>query len=58
VPPPVAVMVVEALAQMIPSLAVAPEFSVTVVAAVGSGFTVIVVEAVAEQPLAFVTVTV
>jgi len=44
--------------QMMPSLAVVPDVSATVVPGVGSGFTVIVPVAVAEQLLALVTVTV
>ena len=44
--------------QMIPSFAVVPDVSVTVVPGVGNGFTVIVEEDVAVQPFAFVTVTV
>jgi bifunctional ADP-heptose synthase (sugar kinase/adenylyltransferase) len=43
---------------MVPSLPETPEVSVTVTDGVGSGFTVIVVEAVAVQPSALVTVTV
>ena len=57
VPPPLAVRVALAPAQMIPSLFAAPEVSVTDMDADGSGFTVIVVVAVAVQPLV-VTVTV
>ena len=56
--PPEAVSVAEAPLQMIPSLLATPEVSVTAMAGVGSGFTVMVVEAVAEQPAALVTVTV
>ena len=56
--PPVPVRVAEAPMQMIPSLLVVPEVSATVIPGVGSGFTVIVVVAVAEQLFAFVTVTV
>ena len=58
VPPPEAVSVADAPLQMIPSLFATPEVSVTTMAAVGSGFTVMVVEAVAVQPSALVTVTV
>ena len=43
--------------QIVPSLGV-PEVSVTAIAAVGAGLTVMVVVAVAVQPLAFVTVAV
>ena len=57
VPPPLAVRVALAPAQIIPSLFVAPEVSVTDIDADGSGFTVMVVLAVAVQPLV-VTVTV
>ena len=56
--PPVPVMVTEAPAQIMPSFGVVPEFSVTVVPGVGSGFTVMTCVAVAVQPLALVTVTV
>ena len=55
--PPLAVSVAEAPMQIVPSLGV-PEVSVTAIAAVGAGLTVIVVVAVDEQPLAFVTVAV
>ena len=58
VPPPVPVRVADAPAQMIPSLAVVPDVSATVVPAVGKGFTVMVVVAEAVQPFALVTVTV
>ena len=54
--PPVAVRVAEAPVQLVPSLGV-PEFSATVIPGVGSGFTVMTVEVLEEQPLAFVTVT-
>lgn len=57
VPPPVPVMVAEAPAQMMPSLGVVPELSVTVVPATGSGLTVMVAVAVAGQ-LVLVTVKV
>ena len=57
VPPPLAVRVALAPAQIIPSLLVSPEVSVTAMDADGSGFTVMVVVAVAVQPLV-VTVTV
>ena len=56
VPPPLAVRVALAPEHIIPSLLV-PEVSVTAMDADGSGFTVIVVVAVAVQPFA-VTVTV
>ena len=55
--PPLAVSVAEAPSQIVPSLEL-PEFSVTAIAAVGAGLTVIVVVAVAVQPLAFVIVAV
>jgi len=55
--PPVPVIVAEAPAQIMPSLAV-PEVSATVVPAVGNGFTVIVLVELAVQPAALVTVTV
>ena len=55
--PPLAVSVAEAPIQIVPSLGV-PEVSVTAIAAVGRGLTVIVDVAVAVQPLAFVTVVV
>ena len=55
--PPLAVSVAEAPMQIVPSLGV-PEVSVTAIAAVGRGLTVIVDVAVAVQPLAFVTVVV
>ena len=58
VPPPVPVRVAEAPLQIMPSLFVVPDVSATVMPAVGSGFTVMVVVAVAEQLFAFVTVTV
>jgi hypothetical protein len=57
VPPPLAVNVALAPAQIMPSLLVAPEVSVTDIDADGSGLTVMVVLAVAVQPLV-VTVTV
>ena len=56
--PPVPVRVAEAPAQMMPSLMVVPEVSATVIPAVGSGFTVIVLVALEIQLFAFVTVTV
>jgi hypothetical protein len=56
--PPLAVSVAEAPAQMMPSLFVVPELSVSVIVGVGSGFTVMVLVEVAEQPLALVAVTV
>ena len=55
--PPLAVSVAEAPEQTVPSFGV-PEVSVTEIAAVGRGLTVMVVVAVAVQPLAFVTVAV
>ena len=55
--PPLAVSVAEAPMQIVPSLGV-PEVSVTAIAAVGAGLTVMVVVAVVVQPLAFVTVAV
>ena len=58
VPPPVPLRVADAPAQIIPSLAVVPEVSATVIPAVGNGFTVMVVVAEAVQPAALVTVTV
>ena len=51
-------MVALAPAQMIPSLAVVPEVSATVIAGVGSGLTVMVVVDVIEEPFAAVTDTV
>ena len=57
VPPPLAVRVALAPAQMIPSLFEAPEVSVTTMDADGSGLTVMIVLAVAVQPFV-VTVTV
>ena len=56
--PPLAVRFALAPVQMIPSLFVLPEVSVTAIEAVGSEFTVIVVLEVAVQPFVFVTVTV
>ena len=56
--PPVPVKVAVAPTHIMPLFGVVPEFSVTVIPGVGSGFTVIVVVAVAEQLFAFVTVTV
>ena len=55
--PPLAVSVAEASMQIVPSLGV-PEVSVTAIEAAGAGLTVIVVVAVAVQPLAFVSVAV
>jgi len=55
--PPDAVKVAGAPAQMMPSLFVVPDVSVTAMAGTGSGFTVMVDEAVAVQPIS-VTVTV
>ena len=55
--PPLAVSVAGEPLQSVPSFGV-PEVSVTEIAAVGRGLTVIVVVAVAVQPLAFVTVAV
>lgn len=57
-PPPLAVSVALSPVQMIPSLLVAPDISVTVMDGVGSALTVIVEEEVAVHPSAFVTVTV
>ena len=57
-PPPEAVIVALAPAQMIPSLLVAPDVSDTETDAEGSGFTAIVVVTVAVQLFEFVTVTV
>ena len=56
--PPVPVSVAAAPLQIMPSLFMVPEVSATVMPAVGSGFTVMVVVAVEEQLFAFVTVTV
>ena len=56
--PPVPVKVAVAPTQIMPLFGVVPEFSVTVIPAVGSGLTVIVVVVVAEQLFALVTVTV
>jgi hypothetical protein len=58
VPPPLAVRFALTPVQMIPSLLVLPEVSVTAIEAVGREFTVIVVLEVAVQPFVFVTVTV
>ena len=58
VPPPEAVSVAVAPAQIVPSLLVAPDVSVTEMDAEGSGFTVITCAEVAVQVLASVTVTV
>ena len=55
--PPLAVSVAEAPEQIVPSFGV-PEVSVAVIVADGRGLTVMVVVAVAVQPLAFVTVAV
>ena len=55
--PPLAVSVAEASMQIVPSLGV-PEVSVTAIEAAGAGLTVMVVVAIAVQPLAFVTVAV
>ena len=57
VPPPEAVRVADAPAQIMPSLFVVPEVSVTAIVGTGSGFTVMVDDAVAVQPFS-VTVTV
>lgn len=54
--PPDAVMFAEAPSQMTPSLTVVPEFSATLIEAMGLAVTVAV--AVAVQPLLAVTVTV
>ena len=56
--PPVPVSVADAPAQIMPSLLVVPEVSVTLMPGMGSGLTVMVLEEVAVQPFAFVTVTV
>jgi hypothetical protein len=56
--PPLAVIVALAPVQMIPSLFIVPDVSATEIEGVGSGLTVIVVEVVAVQPSALVTVTV
>jgi len=56
--PPLAVSVAVAPLHIEPSLLPVPEVSVTAIDAVGIGFTVMVVEEVAVQPSAFVTVTV
>ena len=56
-PPPEAVKVAEAPAQMMPSLLVVPEVSVTTMAGTGKGLTVMVLVAVPTQPFR-VTVTV
>lgn len=53
-----AVIVALAPVQIVPSLFIVPEDSVTDMDGIGSGFTVIVAEVVAVQPLASVTVTV
>ena len=58
VPPPDAVSEAEAPAQIWPSLLVVPDVSVTAIAGVGIGLTVMVRVEVAEQPFALVTVTV
>ena len=50
--------VTEAPSQIVPSLLAVPDVSATVMPAVGSGFTVMTVLFVVEQPLALVTVTV
>ena len=57
-PPPVAFSVTVAPLQIILSLLAEPDVSATVSPGVGSALTVIVVEAVAVQPSALVTVTV
>jgi len=51
-------MVALAPEQIVPSLGVLPDISVTAIDGVGRAFTVIVCEAVAVQPSALVTVTV
>ena len=53
-----AVRSAEAPAQMVPSLFTEPEVSETEMEGVGNGLTVIVVDEVAVQPAALVTVTV
>ena len=57
VPPPEAVSVAVAPTQMMPSLFVVPDVSMTAIAGTGSGFTVMVDEAVPVQPFRL-TVTV
>ena len=56
--PPDAVSVALAPEQIVPSLGVVPEVSTTAILGVGSAFTVMVVDEVAVQPFALVTVTV
>jgi len=56
--PPLAVSVALSPVQMIPSLGVAPDISVTTIIGVGSALTVIVDDEVAVHPSALVTVTV
>ena len=58
VPPPLAVSVAVAPAQIIPSFGVVPELSVLAIVTIGNGFTVNVDEADAVHPFEFVTVTV
>ena len=57
-PPPLAVSVALPPVQMIPSLEVAPDISVTAMDGVGSALTMIVDDEVAVHPSAFVIVTV
>jgi hypothetical protein len=56
--PPDVVSVTIALSQTMPSSIVEPEVSATIIVGTGSVFTVIVLDEVAVQPSAFVTVTV
>ena len=56
--PPDAVSVALSPVQIVPSLLALPEVSATAILGVGSAFTVIVVDEVAVQPSALVTVTV
>ena len=56
--PPDVVSVTESLLQIVPSSFMLPDVSVTVIEGIGSGFTVIVVDVVDEQPFPSVTVTV
>ena len=56
--PPEAVSVAAAPVQMMPSFGIVPDASVSLMEAVGNGFTVMVVETEAVQLFAFVTVTV
>ena len=56
--PPVPVSVADSPAQIMPSLLVVPDVSVTLMTGVGSGLTVMIVEVEVVQPLELVTVTV